>query len=285
MKTNRNDKRSELYSPEEIKQQDEMSNLKKAIRLFIVLDESFSDIKYIPFNKSVIDSMIDEMYGGKRIEEMGKEEKIIINAREKALLGAKFETSREYYPVEVFFEKQCKKEKESDQTFDIKVFAECEKERIEGILVQVKQLSDKLYYTKEDTFKQAIKYIDYLNGFISGQTVEGSKTFKICDPSLPLNAIREGLIKGKIINNISEKDFTYLFTEQPILKGMKRIEWKSFKAEAKYLLNRMVGKEFSNPIGNKCFVLAKDQNNEIFDSNVKPATSYPVIDNIFRQIK
>jgi hypothetical protein len=66
---------------------------------------------------------------------------------------------------------------------------------------------------------------------------------------------------------------------------MKRIEWKSFKAEAKYLLNRMVGKEFSNPIGNKCFVLAKDQNNEIFDSNVKPATSYPVIDNIFRQIK
>lgn len=111
------------------------------------------------------------------------------------------------------------------------------------------------------------------------------KTFKVNCTTQQLNSIREGLIKAKIIDVISKNDFVYLFTEQPITKKMKRIEWKTFKTTAKYLLNRIVGEGFSNPIANKCFVLAENPKNKIFDSNVEITTSYPDIDNIFKQIK
>lgn len=42
-----------------------------------------------------------------------------------------------------------------------------------------------------------------------------------------LNTIRERLIEEKIIRAISEDNFVYLFTGQPIKKEMNRLEWKA----------------------------------------------------------
>ncbi|HEY5591831.1 MAG TPA: hypothetical protein VIK55_12530 [Paludibacter sp.] len=189
-----NNKRQSLFSDDVIKQQDVMSNLKKAFGLFGELDASFSDIQYMKLNKELID--IEQIYPliDNEKEELNRMLKYLetnpdkkptdLTDSEKALYDkktlrdffkqnidniAKLETSREYYPVEEFFEKQCEKERLLDPTFSTKVFALSEKLRIEGILEQVTQLSDKSYYSNADTFKQALKYIDYLNTVIENE--------------------------------------------------------------------------------------------------------------------
>lgn len=134
-----NDKRRGLYSEEEIKQQDLMAKLKKAFCLIIKLHDEFLNSK---------------------IEYQGE---------------TKFpvETSSEYYPVEEYFKKRSDKNKESDPTFDLKVFATCEKERIESILNNVRLLSVNSYkYFEEDAYSQALKYIEFLSNIISGLKTE-----------------------------------------------------------------------------------------------------------------
>lgn len=116
----------------------------------------------------------------------------------------------------------------------------------------------------------------------SEQLDELPKTF-LSKYTLPrLNTIRERLIKANIIGDISENDFIYIFSGKPITEKMKLIKWKSSKVKAKNLLNKMVCEGFSNPIANKCFVLDKNPNNKIFDSNVKPTVGFPDIDDIFK---
>lgn len=174
-----NNKGQSLFSDEEIKQQDVMSNFYKVIALFLELDANFLDTKYMPFEKKAINEAIEKLYSDFADFEKRTENRIdisilddemkLIKEKEKILLGAKYAISEEYYPVEEFFEMQCEKERLSDPTFSTKVFALCEKLRIEGILEQVTQLSDKSYYSKADTFKQALKYIDYLNTVIENE--------------------------------------------------------------------------------------------------------------------
>lgn len=154
-----------------------MNNLKKVFGLIETLDKSFSDIEYKDFDKVLIDEKIKELYSdfaefeqrNLNRSDILKDEMILVKAKEKAYLNAKLEISREYYPVELFFKKQCEIEKGIDPTFDIEVFAECEKDRIESILEQVKQLSDKSYYSETGTYKQALKYIKYLSEIIKGK--------------------------------------------------------------------------------------------------------------------
>jgi hypothetical protein len=122
-------KRLGIETDEEIRQQDKMDNSIKAIVLFQNLDKFFSDIKI-------------GLIGSSKTFEV--------------------EISREYNSLDKLFKDQCANKKKSDPTFDIEVYAQSEKERIEGILEQVRQLSDKSYYSDHKTYIQALKYIKHL---------------------------------------------------------------------------------------------------------------------------
>lgn len=80
--------------------------------------------------------------------------------------------------------------------------------------------------------------------------------------------LRDFLITGNYIGNISKAEFIYIFREQPIKGGMTVIQWRKSKVLAKRLLSEVTGETFSNPIANKCFNLYKNPENPIFDSNV-----------------
>lgn len=284
-----------FLSENETKQQDKMSNFKKAFVLISILDESFSEFEYRDHDRVFITEMIKKMYSdytdfklrNENKDDILKEEMNLIKVKEKALLNAKYPISKEYYSVELFFKKQCEIEKGIDPTFDIEVFAECENIRIESILDQVKQLSDKSYYGETDTYKQALKYIKYLSKVIKGEANKDNtpKTFEIdCNP-VRLNIIRERLISAKIINRISKEDFTYLFTGKPITKVMKSLIWNKSLSLGHEFLKRFVyqSEKFDFTQVNKCI---KYPNGKELARNNKSTAVYkcddilnPILDN------
>jgi len=247
------DKRYEFYDKSKVKAMDEMNNFKKAVILFENLDKSFSDIQYIKLNKNLID--IEQMYP-LTDNEKKKLSKILIDIKanpekkkeltnaESALVDknifrndlnkniddiAKTETTREYYPVELFFEKQCDKKKKDDPTFDHIIFAEIEKERIESILEQIKQLSDKSYYSQSDTYEQAKKYISYLKKVIDGsETTNNAKQSNIKGLTSEYNTdqlkkIFNRLEKVRITVKKDEDAFLSIFSKSP----KKLVNWDS----------------------------------------------------------
>ncbi|MDP3446070.1 MAG: hypothetical protein Q8T08_24680, partial [Ignavibacteria bacterium] len=153
------------------------------------------------------------------------------------------------------------------------VFADCEKERIEGILEKIRQLCDKSDYITQETYKQALKYIKYLNLVINGQTDETPKTFITGYEPEQLKTIRERLIKAKIIGQISEKEFVYLFTAKPISKTMKRLDWKESRPLGHEFLKRVVYSK-SNFDFNQVNDCIKSKDGKLFDSNCKSTAPY-----------
>ena len=99
------------------------------------------------------------------------------------------------------------------------------------------------------------------------------KTFSTEYTHERLKPIRQGLIKEKIIGNISEEDFQYLFTAKPITDKMKRIEWGRFMAFGHSFLARTVYHEdnFDFKQVNKCIKFPKGK---ILDSCHKSKAQY-----------
>jgi hypothetical protein len=99
------------------------------------------------------------------------------------------------------------------------------------------------------------------------------KTFKVEYTSPQLNKIRENLINEKIIDNISENDFIYLFTGQPIFNGMKSIKWKKSPPLGHEFLKGVVyhNEQFNYKHVNECIIYPKGH---ILDSNDKSRSQY-----------
>lgn len=247
------DKRLQILDLEDIRQQDLVSNLHKAIALLMDLDRCFSCISWVRING----------------------------------LKLPHESSREYFSFETLFKNQCEKARETDPTFDIEVFAECEKDRIQGILKQVKQLSNESFYSDHPTYKQALKYIKYLlkviNGEIKTDEDNTPKTFLTTYLPNQLDIIRRKSIKAKIFDNISENDFVYLFTGQPILKEMKRLEWRKPKPLCHTFLLRMVYHEshFDYKQVNDCIKLQKGRKLVSQDKSQSKFRHKDILDPIF----
>ena len=239
------------------------ANLKTAIGLLTALEMSFSDIVGDDATYENLDSegKIHKLplKVGPSLEEKSHE----------SIFYTKLEIKRESYP-----------------DFDIKVFALCEKEEIERILNNIVRVSKDSLDRHDPRYEKARDYIRYLAQVIDGQDKSESDSKLITLQSNlsddQLRQLRKELIREKIIENINAEDFIYLLTGQPITLTMKQINWKHSKVKACVLLGAIVGKKFINSIANKCFVLAKNRKNKIFDSNVKATTGYPDIERILK---
>lgn len=192
-----------FYSDTEIEQQKKLSDLKEAGVLFSDLNDYFSYVtewniptdieKNIMINKLRSDFAEKEArWEEKKEAEKGltidipnglvfpdiEEHRTILKYNEKLIRESKIEISREFYAPENLFEIKCQDKRKDDPTFDIVVFAQCEMERIEGVLDEIRQLSDKSYYCKEETYEQALKYVKQLNKVINNKPENKEKPAK-----------------------------------------------------------------------------------------------------------
>lgn len=263
------DKREFLYNDEEIEKMDQDENLKKAIGLLMALDRSFSD-NMAEFDdlslyyKSIINNHPD-FDAPDLTDYLTNALKEYRQSKSKAL-GRKFpqKLDNEYYSAETLFKKQCEKERKSDPTFDIEVFAECEKKHIEGIIEQVEQLTYKSYYAKHPTYAQGKEYIKYLSKVSNGQIIEPiqgktEKTFSTGYSPEQLKKLRKALIDSCFIfNSISEADFIYIFTGQPITNKLRPIKWQFSRginiAVRDFITELIPGEPVHIPQVTKCFI-------------------------------
>jgi hypothetical protein len=98
-------------------------------------------------------------------------------------------------------------------------------------------------------------------------------TFKTDYTLSQLKTIRERLIKTRLIDNISENAFIYIFTGKPITKRMKRIIWKKKPPLGHSFLKRVVyqNEQFNFKQIEECFIFPKGH---ILDSNDKSRSDY-----------
>lgn len=88
-----------------------------------------------------------------------------------------------------------------------------------------------------------------------------------------LNTIRVRLIDRKIIDRISEADFLYLFSGQPIFKLMNTIKWKKKRPLGHSFLKIVVYNEHEFDF-NQVNACIKCQDGKLFDSNNKSTSQF-----------
>jgi len=88
-----------------------------------------------------------------------------------------------------------------------------------------------------------------------------------------LNQIRKGLIKKKMIKDISEADFEYLFTSNPITPKMKRLFWEESRPAGHEFLRRVVyqDRHFDFNQVNNCI---RFSDGKLLDSNCRSTARY-----------
>jgi hypothetical protein len=140
-----------------------------------------------------------------------------------------------------------------------------------GIKLDTFTYQDQLKYWRV-TSERAIKLLeDSMKPFQGSE--KAPRTFKTNYINTQLNIIRERLINAKIIENISENDFIYLFTEKPVNKGMVSIKWKESLSLCHEFLRRVVyaGVEFDLKQVNDCISFPGGKK---LDSNNKSTALY-----------
>lgn len=179
------------------------------------LPESLSaSINGLDNQVKIIESRIElreneEKKGPEQIDDIENESAILKLFEES---GICFEKEQD---AESFFKIRCNKEMESDTSFEIKFFAECEKRRIGGTMLSVKNQINTP--ERDGTYIQARQYIEYLNRVIRGQT---GKDVLIAIDKLPSNytyfqlgEIFDNLVSRKIALKEDKTNFLSLFID------------------------------------------------------------------------
>ncbi len=170
------------------------------------------------------------------------------------------------------FEQQCKKEKSRDPQFKREVFARMEKMRAMAAVSKFEKISElHELYSENPAYKLVLSYLNFLDHLPEEKASTSQlRTLKGKQTPQQRSLIREWLIKNKIISNINQEDFEYLFSEQLII-GMRPIKFLKPASWAKRLLFIMV-EGFENKgsadynIANQCIILKSGRK---LDSNTK----------------
>lgn len=150
---------------------------------------------------------------------------------------------------------------------------EDEKQNYSDSLLIFKQLKDSEIQVFEQINKAVLKYPEWIK--VTHPEVNSiPKTFLATAYSeIQLKTIRKRLIDNKIIEDISDTEFLYLFTGKPINKTMKRLLWNMKRTLGHSFLEKVVfsDKEFDFKQINEC-ITSKD--GKLFDSNNKSTSQY-----------
>jgi len=99
------------------------------------------------------------------------------------------------------------------------------------------------------------------------------RTFNTSYTPSQLKTIRKNLITEKIISNITEDDFLYLFTGLPIKENMTQLNWKKSVSFAHFFLSKVVycGVNFDTKQVKQCITFPDGKE---LDSNSKSRSQY-----------
>jgi hypothetical protein len=140
-----------------------------------------------------------------------------------------------------------------------------------GIKLDAFNYKDQLKYWRM-TSEKAIKILEDSMKPVHGPE-KSPRTFKTGYITMQLNTIRERLIFAGMIENISEDDFIYLFTERPLSDRMVRLKWKQSLSLCHEFLKRVVYEEekFDFRQINACIAFPEGKK---LDSNNKSTAQY-----------
>ena len=112
--------------------------------------------------------------------------------------------------------------------------------------------------------------------------ISNNTTFSTRYTPEELNRIRKRLIAGKMIKPISEADFEYLFTSNPVTPKMKRLFWLESRPAGHEFLKRVVydDRHFDFNQVNNCI---KFSDGKLLDSNCRSTAQYKN-DDLFNSI-
>lgn len=158
---------------------------------------------------------------------------------------------------EQIFKNQIEELKSTDSSFDIKVATKCEIDFIQGTLKEVEDLSNQVFISNHPIRIHALKYVNYLDQIINGSiTQENKKVYTTFNTELSeeqMKKLRLRLMEGGFISRVSEKDFIYIFSGQPIKKNCAKIEWSRSINALRDLLERIQVSPVSAKKVKSCF--------------------------------
>lgn len=164
-----------------------------------------------------------------------------------------------------------------------------EKHKLKQLKLLDKHTDEELNYilVLEQWFENEKDFLDELRSLNPDKHLNRKKqpfkTFTTDFTTKGLETLRVHLISEEYISDILNSDFLYLFRQESIIPGMRKIEWLCSKSKCHYFLSKMIfrGKTFDFTLANSCI---KFQDGTMLDSNSKGG-EYLEIDHILDKCK